>query len=226
MVRLLSLSLLIAFAACDVRNVSPTADEVAEQVLALSGESQRLAFATLSPDQAARTWAKRFEKIRSVTEGAGKTGNAGIRDSLIQEFVAFASNENDIERSMRDSIYFNNFFRSWINGAQKHFSGIEIYNLAYSLREVSALQDTMGLGGLGLFFEDGASKAQQKVRNCGKCCCSTGSAWTCPNFSLSVKDAGVTYGECWGSGCNSGDASSWGCGGAFMQSCDGGQCTW
>lgn len=225
-------SLLVAtalLAGCDTRS-DELDSAAARYVMNMDGQAQRLAFNLLTPDERALMWSIRLTELRSAVPTANLGKHASVtREQLFDEFVHVATDADNfkVPRSTSDSIRLSTWFGSWLNRAEKVFTAAEVYNIAFSAHQRSSLSDTTGLPSSSPVSSKSSQFSNKSMldRNCRDCCCSVGSSWTCYKPSLSWKDFGIQYGECT-DGFNCHEPSSLGCGGGFLQSCDGSSCQW
>jgi hypothetical protein len=206
--------LLLPLMGCADQAVTETDDTAIRAVLNAPGQGQRLAFDLLRPEEKAALWNRRIQELQPVLlpEGGKREDE---RRHLITEYASFVTDpKNWIDEPGR-SDRLDEFFSSWHDRASAVFPGDLLYQLLFQIADDSETEGQFG---------DAAGKSD---RQCTGCCCSVGSIMTCPKITLAIMDASIEYGECqYSYACSPQDATSSGCGAAWMYSCDGSYCSW
>lgn len=212
-------SFMILICGCDSTTLNQVSEPAVREVLSMSGKDQRLAFSLLTPEERAQAWQLRFDTMNPAIEEALSKNEDPVRQELINEFINFINTpglyEGDGNHAPDSRV--SAFFGDWYARAKGHLSDVEAFNLTHRLTPLMSLSDTTGLP-----FAESDGSGKVAATSCDGCCCHRDSWFTCPEFSLSWGDFGLSWGECeGGSPCSN---SGMGCGGAFLWACNGDAC--
>jgi hypothetical protein len=157
-------------------------------------EETRLAYSSLSSSERQKMWqAKLTSKLISNSFSAEqKRKILDIKNHLTLDVF----NKGDARE-----IFYTNWFPSWATSATKTFSNIEIYNLIFSINDISPV-----------------TNLQESPKGC---ICALHSTFTCPKWSVTWPLV-LNFGTCKLKGtCVAKDS---GCGALMDQECDGDFC--
>lgn len=169
-------------------------------------EIKRNAYTTLSGDERLQYWVAKLNNQLEVPSYS--TQQKDLLAELKQQLTSEIFKKGD-----KRVIFFTVWFPNWINRCERHFTDIQIYNIAYSLEELTFKKNKSGTPVLTLAGGESGGETS--------CICALHSRFTCPSYTLGWPPS-VTWGTC--TKVNACVAQTSGCGALTDQDCDGDHC--
>jgi len=103
------------------------------------------------------------------------------------------------------------------------FKSVEVYNLVFSQNQSILTNDPSGV------FTKDKTLSKEYIgddlqRDCGQCCCTKGSSFTCARYDLLPPT--IQYGECMNGSIACYNDTTYGCGLLWVEACNGDRCVW